>query len=119
MPSGSTRAPDGDADVEVADGAVRCVGASTIGRIARLERRLCSTLEHEPAAIDRAWELLSECGFGGMDAAIQTLRNAAMKVGRTTFLGAAEPGVRKEVGKPTFWASRSDFTNFAATSGLP
>jgi len=29
-----------DADVEVADGALRCVGAWTIGRIARLEQRL-------------------------------------------------------------------------------
>jgi phospholipid/cholesterol/gamma-HCH transport system permease protein len=36
----STRPPDVDADVEVADGALRCVGAWTIGRIARLEQRL-------------------------------------------------------------------------------
>jgi len=38
--SGSTRAPEADADVEVADGAVRCIGAWTVGRIAQLEQRL-------------------------------------------------------------------------------
>jgi phospholipid/cholesterol/gamma-HCH transport system permease protein len=38
--AGSTRVPDVDAEVEVADGAVRCLGAWTIGRIARLEQRM-------------------------------------------------------------------------------
>jgi len=40
LASGSPRVPDADADVEVEDGVVRCVGAWTVGRIAPLERRL-------------------------------------------------------------------------------
>jgi phospholipid/cholesterol/gamma-HCH transport system permease protein len=39
-PPSSRPAPDADADVAVADGAVCCVGAWTISRIARLEQRL-------------------------------------------------------------------------------
>ena len=37
---GSTPGPDADAHVEVTEGGVRCAGAWTVGRIARLEKRL-------------------------------------------------------------------------------
>lgn len=37
---GSTPGPDADAHVEVTEGGVRCGGAWTVGRIARLEKRL-------------------------------------------------------------------------------
>ena len=43
LPSGSTRTLDRDADIEIGDGAIRCVGAWTVGRIAHLERRLART----------------------------------------------------------------------------
>jgi len=40
LPSGSPSLPEADADVEVTAGGVRCVGAWTVGRIAKLDDRL-------------------------------------------------------------------------------